>query len=239
MDGHLRSDWVELCLMPHNVRKESWDKFTACLLGDEKMNDEEFAKAFGGGGGCGDGSCQYCYQGACAHPFRPGSLVGMIAASVWSSTPNAKPLWNEKEKEYLDHRGCFNCSDCCSQKRLFDSAFKGLERFYEDILEKLEKGYPIPEWEEYRKRNWGPYFDGIEFFPDGGRYAQYEDNIRKHFLNMVRRDYDKAVAVLSEKCEIGKYDEHKKHVAECIGEIRFGLLTHFITYWSKEGYKNA
>lgn len=44
MDGHLRSDWVELCLMPHNVRKESWDKFTACLLGDEKMNDEEFAE---------------------------------------------------------------------------------------------------------------------------------------------------------------------------------------------------
>lgn len=54
MDGHLKSDWVELCLTPHNVRKEPWDKFMACLLGDEKMDAEEFAKSFGGGGGCGD-----------------------------------------------------------------------------------------------------------------------------------------------------------------------------------------
>lgn len=53
MDWHLRRDWVELCLMPHNVMKESWDKFTVYFLGDEKMDAEEFAKAFGGGGGCG------------------------------------------------------------------------------------------------------------------------------------------------------------------------------------------
>ena len=56
----------------------------------------------------------------------------------------------------------------------------------------------------------------------------------------MRKKYQRAsLNVEAEKYEIGKYDEHKKRVAECIGEIRFGLLTHFITYWAKEGYKNA
>lgn len=224
--------------MPHKISKDNRDKFVACLLGDELMTDKEFAEVFNSGHVmCGGWNCGFCYHETCAHPFRPGSLVDFIFADAFSGHDNAKELIDDEAAEALNSRKCCGCSDYFGGNVL-DTAFRGIKMFYDWMFERDKYGYlcNIPDWDDFRKRGWGNYFDGVPLFKDGNEYGQYEDNIRKHFLDMMRSDYDKLVSVVSEnKGRINSSEEINK----CIAEIKYGLVMHFVNYWEKEEYKNA
>lgn len=233
----LENNWVSLCLMPHRVNEAMRDKFVACLLGDEEMTDAEFNQTFAG---CPSGrGCEFCFEGACSHPFRPGSLVGMIFASCLGDQKNAKELVNENDKRHLETRRCYGCTECFSSQRLLDGPFRGIQQFYERLFDEAEHDYHTIDWDDFRNRGWGCYFDGCKFFPDGGMYYPYEENVRKHFLDMMRADFDELAAVMNEKRDYTKYKERKAKIEKCVAGIKFRLITHFMNYWEKEGYKNV
>lgn len=238
MKADLSNNWVALCLMPHRINKSMWDKHVACLLGDEIMEDDEFKKTYPKGGG--STGCSFCFNGACAHPFRPGSLCGMLFAYCLKGQSNARDLVNKEDEKALDERKCYGCTEGCMNGKILDSAFRGVQMFYERLFEDAKNGgYIFKNWDDFRKRGWGVYFDKEKLFPNGGEYAPYEANVKKHFLEMMKADFDKLAAVYQGKYDYSKWDEHVKRIDECVVEIKFNLVTHFINYWDKEGYKNA
>ena len=236
MNPDLANYWAELCLMPHNVKKEMRNKFVACLMGDEIADDNEFEEFSKGmcGAPCGSGDgCKWKYQGSCFHPFRPGNIGEAIFSSVFRNEPNAESLVNNKVVDSLDNRRCHECVLKCSEDMIWRSAFDGMGRLYDHMLQTVESHHTLygRSWEDFRK-GFSYFLDGKKYF-EHGDFAKYEKNIRNHFEKMAERHYHELESALS------KDYKDPEDMIKAISKVRFELATHFMTYWDAEGYKNA
>lgn len=227
MNVELRNHWVTMCLLPYKVKPHLRNKFVACLIGDEMASDKEFAEMADDGVRVGRTACSGCkfrYQGSCFHPFRPGDMVSAIFTSVMRGQHNAQELVDEKVEGYLDNRSCDWCSMACSQEMLWNSAFSGLNKLYDQMFDNVKHGTFYCKWQEFRSR-YKSVIDDVPYF-ESGEYSEYEDNIRSHFDRMAERHYNELKAALA-----APWKEHKEAVAKALSKVRFELVTHFMNYW--------
>ena len=232
MKAELANSWVIMCLAPIKVSQEVRDKYVACLIGDEECTDLQFmtmcahASRF-----VSHGSCHWCFEGSCFHPFRPGGLGSAIFTSSFRDQPNAGKLVDDATKGFLDNRKCHGeCALSLGKGFLFDSAYNGLQLLYGNMLDLASKGALYYKWEDFRKRYESVIDKASYCFFKGDIFAKYENNIRKHFDRIAERHYHELKAAV-----MGKGD--KKSVAYAVAKVKFELATHFMNYWEKELYK--
>ena len=232
MKAELANSWVIMCLAPIKVSQEVRDKYVACLIGDEECTDLQFmtmcahASIF-----VSHGSCHWCFEGSCFHPFRPGGLGSAIFTSSLRGVTNNGALVDKDTEGFLDNRKCHcDCPLLLSKGFLFDSAYNGLQHLYEAMLEMASKGTLYKKWEDFRERYESVIDNASYSFYPGDLFTKYENNIRKHFDRMAERHYHELEAAV-----LGKGD--KKSVAYAVAKVKFELATHFVNYWEKELYK--
>ena len=236
MNTDLKTHWFTMCLLPHVVNKDTPEvrgKFVACLLGDEQANDAEFCEMLRNVSTYTVGPCRWRYEGACFHPFRPGSMVSAIFASCFNrDDPGITPILEDKTFDYLDHRKCVGCGMQVSKWTLLESAFHGYGRMYDDMMENAVGSrtlYGI-DWVKFRKRYSG-MIDDVRLF-EGGCLAVYEPNVRRHLEELAEKHYKLLEVALS-----APYDNVDEAVDKAVNAIRFELVMHFSHYWEKELYK--
>ena len=242
MKADLANNWIMMCLLPYGVAEEHRNKFVACMLGDEIASDEEFWKM--ADDGCefnvGAVGCRFSYDGACFHPFRPGSLCDAIFSSAMRGCGNAEPLVNEEACKALDHRHCNHCRLSLS-KEWDDTEFERIERFYSDLIEDASKHRTLygRTYDELISRGLKSS-EGKCFFPGRPKMKQYEDNVRRHFDKMTREHYKLIVDAIDEDSKsIGDVDEQngKSALAKALMKVRLDLVTHWMNYWAAGKYK--
>lgn len=240
MNTELRNYWYAICLMPHMVKTddpEIRNKFVACLVGDELADDKEFEAMAKAVTTCTYDSCHWRYNGACFHPFRPGSVIDAIFTSVFRGDPNARPLVKEDAEDHLDNRKCAGCAMGATKWMLHESAFNGLGHVYDRMMENVAKhgtlyGYT---WEKF----WSQHsyaIDNVPFF-EHGKFKDYEGNVRAHFKRLLERHYKILEKAVSWQVPWDKRNEREDAIAKALGTVRFELVMHFANYWEKELYK--
>lgn len=244
MKADLRNYWIVMCLAPFVVDAQHRNKYTALLLGDEIADDKEFEKMFVDGG-CTPaptgywGDCKFCFEGSCFHPFRPGSMCDAIFSSAFRGCSNGEVFTNEKACEALDGRRCRACVMCMPDSLSHKSAFYGVERFYNDLLEAAsESGLYGHTFESFRKRH-ADLIDTRNFF-ETGMYKPYEDNVRRHFDKMMERHYRCIEeAIKADAQRFYEKDGGKKELGKAMLSIKFELVTHWMNYWVAQKYKEV
>lgn len=237
MKADLCDSWILLAIAPFGVSGEQRNKYVSCLLGDELADDDEFWKLcesqFVVDGYSIGSECKHCYRGSCFHPFRPGQLAMAIFADCFGSQPNAKEITPEKEKEFLGNRRCRGCAIRVTEK-LHDTAFYGVRKFYEEMLERVTKHrtlYGI-KYEKFRS-DYGRGINGIKYFSMGDPINGYEDNVSGHFEKMMQHHYESLERAILR--DTGKLKD--KELNDAIQRVIYDLVTHFSWYWEAGKYK--
>lgn len=235
----------EMCLRPVIPNLGYVDKFVACMLGDELADSREFiamtsqcewpddAKPaiMGHYRLVAPGGCRYCFNGACFHPFRPGSMIGAIFADCFGrlGSRDADSLIDKTSEKAMEYRSCTGCRfNMQPYRSKEDSAFAGLQYFYRDMFEDVEKHHTLfsRDFDTFRKRYESYLKD--PYWPEGNPLREYEDNIRDHFERMIRRHY----AMMEEGVKDGG-----KELADARLSVIMELVMHW-RYWLDGKFKS-
>ena len=241
MKVDLKNNWIVLCLAPFGVPIRHMDKFVACLLGDELCTQDEFVEMFAdakspfGGSSC--CNCKYCMSGACFHPFLPGSIMDAIVSSSFMGRRNGDAFVNEDAVNSLENRKFGRCSMFCPYE-IRKTAFEGMQMFYDRLIEDVRKDCSLfgAKFEKFRN-GFSTYIDKRYFFDKGSPYEPYLGNIRRHFDSLMERHFKMIDDAIS-GCRSIDRDGTEKAISKAITRIRFELVTHYMSYWLPENYKN-
>ena len=246
MKADLANNWILMCLLPNVVKDELVDKYVACLLGDEIATDHEFdgMRVMGYHYPVGDG-CRFQFNGTCYHPFRPGSMVSAIFATSFRGELNAKEIVKDEILDVMDNRErrCHPPCGCCLSvpdfRNMDDSAFLCIERFYEELFERAKaKTLYGRTYADFRS-NYARGIDEKGFFFDCSPLKEYEDNIRRHFNEMMKEHFDLISNAIDEDAMSIEDKKGKSNLGKAIVKVRFDLVTHSMNYWAQEKYKEA
>ena len=246
MKADLANSWIMMAIVPNVVTVDFVDKYVACLLGDEMATDYEFNGQIEKGYHfqVGDG-CRFNFDGMCYHPFRPGSIIGAISATIFGGHDNAGSLVNKEIVDIMDsrERRCHPPCGCCLSipgfREMEDSAFACIERFYKELfgraISKTIYGSKFAEFMDFYARG----IDKKVFFLDCSHLKKYEDNIRRHFKNMMKDHYYLILNAIDEDAMSIEDRKGKSHLGKALVKVRLDLVTHSMSYWAKEKYKEA
>lgn len=246
MKADLANSWIMMCIVPNVVTGEMVDKYVACLLGDEMATDYEFdgMRMKGYHWPVGEG-CRFSFNGTCYHPFRPGSMISAIFATSFRGESNAGSLVKKEILDVMDSRErcCRPPCGCCLSlpgfREMEDSAFACIERFYEELFERAKSrslyGRTFAEFRDFYARG----FFEKGFFFDCSQIKEYEDNIRRHFNEMMKEHFDLISNAIDEDAMSIEDKKGKSNLGKAIVKVRFDLVTHSMNYWAQEKYKES
>ena len=246
MKADLANSWIMMCIVPNVVTGEMVDKYVACLLGDEMATDHEFdgMRLTGYHWPVGEG-CRFCLNGMCYHPFRSGSMISAIFATSFRGEANAGSLVKKEILDVMDsrERRCRPPCGCCLSlpgfREMEDSAFACIERFYEELFERAKSrslyGRTFAELRDFYARG----IDKNGFFFDCSQLKEYEDNIRRHFNEMMKEHFDLISNAIDEDAMSIEDRKGKSNLGKAIVKVRLDLVTHSMNYWANGKYKEA
>lgn len=246
MKADLANSWIMMAIVPNVVTGDFVDKYVACLLGDEMATDYEFDGQIEKGYHfqVGDG-CRFNFDGTCYHPFRPGSMIGAISSTIFRVHDNAGSLVNKDIVDIMDSnkRRCHPPCGCCLSipgfREMEDSAFACIERFYKELFERAKsRSLYARTFAEFRDFYARGFFEKGFFF-DCSQLNEYEDNIRRHFNEMMKDHFDLISNAIDEDSMSIEDRKGKSHLGKAILKVRLDLVTHSMNYWAKEKYKES
>ena len=246
MKADLANSWIMMCIVPNIIAGEMVDKYVACLLGDEMATDDEFdGMMVKGDHWPVDDGCRFNFNGTCYHPFRPGSMIGAISSTIFRVHDNAGSLVNKDIVDIMDSnkRSCHPPCGCCLSIPGFvemeDSAFACIERFYKELFERAKsRSLYARTFAEFRDFYARGFFEKGFFF-DCSQLKEYEDNIRRHFNEMMKEHFDLISNAIDEDSMSIEERKGKSHLGKAILKVRLDLVTHSMNYWAKGKYKEA
>ena len=246
MKADLANSWIMMAIVPNIVTGDSIDKYVACLLGDEMATDDEFDGIMVKGDHWPvDDGCRFNFDGTCYHPFRPGSMIGAISSTIFRVHDNDGSLVNKDIVDIMDSnkRRCNPPCGCCLSipgfREMEDSAFACIERFYKELFERAKsRSLYVRTFAEFRDFYARGFFEKGFFF-ECSQLKEYEDNIRRHFNDMMKEHFELISNAIDEDSMSIDDRKGKSHLGKAILKVRLDLVTHSMNYWAKEKYKEA